>query len=89
LHTVSLSLYETLKRLAFYLTKDVRAFAIIKGIFNLKKMENLETLVTIITAQNKTIKILENRLKTAKESSTFWYTKFKELEESLTPKKEA
>jgi hypothetical protein len=27
------------KTLAFYLTKDVRAFAIIKGIFNLNKME--------------------------------------------------
>jgi hypothetical protein len=67
----------------------VRAFAIIKGIFNLIKMENLETLVTIITAQNKTIEVLKTDVKTKEESAMFWYKKFKELEESLTPKTEA
>jgi len=49
-------------------------------------MENLETLVTIITEKNKTIKSLENRLEASRESSMFWYKKYKELEESLTPK---
>ena len=52
-------------------------------------MENLETLVTIITTQNKTIEQLKKDLVTTNESSTFWYKKFKELEESLTPETEA
>jgi len=71
------------------LTKDVRAFAIIKGIFNLIKMENLEnleTLVTIITEKNKTIEQLQKDLKANQESSMLWYKKYKELEESLTQK---
>lgn len=52
-------------------------------------MENLETLVTIITTQNKTIEQLKKDLVTTNESAMFWYKKFKELEESLTPKTEA
>jgi len=52
-------------------------------------MENLETLVTIITTQNKTIEVLKTELKTKDESALFWFRKFKELEESLTPKTEA
>jgi hypothetical protein len=52
-------------------------------------MENLETLVTIITTQNKTIESLRKDLKANAESSMFWYEKFKELEESVTPKTEA
>jgi len=52
-------------------------------------MENLETLVTIITTQNKTIEQLQKDLKSEKESALFWFRKFKELEESLTPKTEA
>ena len=52
-------------------------------------MENLETLVTIITEKNKTIEVLKTELKTKDESSMFWYKKFKELEESVTPKTEA
>jgi hypothetical protein len=52
-------------------------------------MENLETLVTIITTQNKTIEQLQKDLKFEKESALFWFRKFKELEESLTPKTEA
>jgi hypothetical protein len=51
-------------------------------------MENLETLVTIITEKNKTIESLENRLETSRESSMLWFKKYKELEESLTPKTE-
>jgi hypothetical protein len=51
-------------------------------------MENLETLVTIITTQNKTIESLRKDLTASNESSTFWFRKFKELEESLTPKTE-
>jgi len=51
-------------------------------------MENLETLVTIITTQNKTIEVLKTELKTKDESSMFWFRKFKELEESLMPKTE-
>jgi hypothetical protein len=49
-------------------------------------MENLETLVTIITEKNKTIESLRKELKSEKESALFWYKKYKELEESLTPK---
>jgi hypothetical protein len=52
-------------------------------------MENLETLVTIITAQNKTIEVLKTDVKTKEESAMFWYKKFKELEESLTPCQDA
>ena len=51
-------------------------------------MENLETLVTIITEKNKTIESLRKDLKANGESSMFWYRKYKELEESLTPKTE-
>jgi hypothetical protein len=46
-------------------------------------MENLETLVTIITEKNRTIESLRKDLKTNSESAAFWYKRFKELEESL------
>ena len=42
-------------------------------------MENLETLVTIITTQNKTIEQLKKDLATTNESLTFWYKKYKEM----------
>ena len=48
-------------------------------------MENLETLVTIITEKNKIIENLKIELKNKEESSMFWYLKFKELEKTLTP----
>jgi len=64
-------------------------FGFSQGFLILFIMENLETLVTIITEKNKTIESLENRLETSRESSTFWFKKYKELEESLTPKTEA
>ena len=48
-------------------------------------MENLETIVTIITTKNKTIAELEKQLTSEKESALFWFRKYKELEESLTP----
>lgn len=51
-------------------------------------MENLETLVTIITNQNKTIEALRKELESQKESVIFWYNKFNKLEESLIEKTE-
>jgi len=48
-------------------------------------MENLETLVTIITEKNKIIENLKIELKSKEDSSIFWYLKFKELEKTLTP----
>jgi hypothetical protein len=51
-------------------------------------MENLETLVTIITEKNKTIESLRKDLAASNESSMFWYKKYKDLEESLMPKTE-
>jgi hypothetical protein len=59
-----------------------------QGFLILFIMENLETLVTIITEKNKTIESLRKDLKANGESSMFWYRKYKELEESLTPKTE-
>ena len=49
-------------------------------------MENLETLVTIITEKNKTIESLRKDLKSNTESSVFWYEKFKELEQTIKNK---
>ena len=51
-------------------------------------MENLETLVTIITNQNKKIEALRKELTSQKDSVVFWYEKFNKLEESLTAKTE-
>jgi len=70
-----------------YASTDLLDFS--QGFLILFIMENLETLVTIITTQNKTIEVLKTELKTKDESALFWYKKFKELEESVTPKTEA
>jgi hypothetical protein len=48
-------------------------------------MENLETLVTIITEKNKIIENLKIELKSKDDLSMFWYLKFKDLEKTLIP----
>jgi hypothetical protein len=47
-------------------------------------MENLETLVTIITEKNKIINELETKLQMEKDSAMFWFNKVTELEEELS-----